>query len=259
MTVIQAMELGAVDAVCKPRSAEEVPVMIRNLAVKIRNAALARVAKRDGEPKPVPPAIQIALTGAEKKVLAIGASTGGTEAIAKVLQVLPATTPATIITQHMPEYFTKAFAARLNTLSPMEVREAKHGDVCKPGLALVAPGGFHMQLFHNGSQYSVQVKKGPKVFHQCPSVEVMFESVAKYAGPNAVGVLLTGMGADGASGLLTMREAGAYTIAQDEASSVVYGMPKVAADLNAAVSIQSLDKIPAEVLKVFQKMSPVMR
>jgi two-component system chemotaxis response regulator CheB len=141
----------------------------------------------------------------------------------------------------------------------MEVREAKNGDVLKPGLALVAPGNFHMILTGAPAKYSVLVREGPKVFHQRPSVEVMFNSVAKCAGPNAVGVILTGMGSDGGSGLLEMRNAGAYTIAQDEASSVVYGMPKVAADLGAPVSILGLDKIPAEILRAFQTMNPIMR
>ncbi len=260
LTVIQAMELGAVDAVCKPQNDTQVPDVMKTLVEKLRVAALAHIRKRSDDVRPTPLTVQMTLSGADKKILAIGASTGGTEAIAKVMQMLPETTPATIITQHMPEYFTKAFAARLNSLSPMEVREGKNGDVLKPGLALVAPGGFHMLLFKGGSgQYSVLVREGPKVFHQRPSVEVMFNSVAKYAGANAVGVILTGMGADGGSGLLTMRQAGAYTIAQDEASSVVYGMPKVAAELGGAISIQSLDKIPGEVMQVFQRMSPIAR
>jgi two-component system chemotaxis response regulator CheB len=259
-TVIKAMELGAVDAVCKPTSSEQVPVMLRSLADKIRIAAKARVFKHEPVVAPVVPlGIQLALAGTEKKLLAIGASTGGTEALAKVLKMLPATTPPTVIVQHMPEYFTKAFAARLNTLSAMEVREAKDGDKLKPGLALVAPGGFHLLLTRAGAQFSVAVREGPKVQHQRPAVDVLFNSVAKVAGPNAVGVLLTGMGADGAAGLLSMREAGAYTVAQDEATSVVYGMPKVAAEIGAAVSIQALERIPAEVLRVFQKMTPVSR
>jgi two-component system chemotaxis response regulator CheB len=255
-TAIQALELGAVDAVCKAGSAEEVPVMLRTLSEKIRIAATAHVVKREPVARPAPAARSLVLPGAEKKLLALGASTGGTEALAKVLQLLPAGTPPTVIVQHMPEYFTKAFAARLNALSPMEVREAKDGDRLQPGLALLAPGGFHLLLTRGGSSYAVAVREGPKVQHQRPSVDVLFNSVAKVAGPNAVGVLMTGMGADGAEGLLAMRTAGAYTVAQDEATSVVYGMPKAAADLGAAASIQALELIPGEVLTVFQKMIP---
>ncbi|NTV52464.1 MAG: chemotaxis response regulator protein-glutamate methylesterase [Candidatus Firestonebacteria bacterium] len=259
LTVIKAMELGAVDAVCKPPSVEQVPAMIRSLADKIRIAAQAKVRLRN-QPAPVAPAAApVSLTGSESKILAIGASTGGTEAIAQVMKQLPENTPPTLIVQHMPEYFTQAFAARLNSLSPMEVREAKDGDVLKPGLALVAPGNYHLLLARNGSRYAALVREGPRVHHQRPSVEVLFNSVAKTAGPNAVGVILTGMGADGAGGLLAMREAGAHTVAQDEATSVVYGMPKAAADLGAAAAIKPLEQMPDEILRAFRQMKAVSR
>jgi two-component system chemotaxis response regulator CheB len=186
---------------------------------------------------------------AEGTVIAIGASTGGTEAIAAVLSSLPASTPGVVIVQHIPREFSRAFAERLNHQSAMEVREAREGDAVRQGLALVAPGDLHMILRRrtDGSLY-VNVRGGPPVCYQRPSVDVLFLSVAEAVGAHAVGVLLTGMGADGARGLLSMRHAGARTIAQDESTCVVYGMPREAAALGAAELVMPLFAIPNGIL-----------
>ena len=184
-------------------------------------------------------------------MLAIGASTGGPPAIEAVLQGLPANAPGTVIVQHMPEYFTAPFAQRLTQVCPMEVREACDNDFVVPGLALMAPGGHHMILRQSGARYMVQIKDGPPVHHQRPSVDVLFQSVARSAGSNSVGVLLTGMGADGAKGLLEMRESGAYTLAQDEESCIVFGMPKEAIKLGAASEVVSLPRMAAAILNTF--------
>jgi len=156
--------------------------------------------------------------------------------------------PGILIVQHMPEYFTASFAERLNSLCKIEVREAKDGDTAAPGLALIAPGGKHMLLERSGAFYNVRIKGGPMVHHQKPSVDVLFHSVAKQAGGNAMGILLTGMGADGADGLLAMRQNKAYTIAQDEATSVVYGMPGEAVKLGAACDVLPLEEIPGRII-----------
>jgi two-component system chemotaxis response regulator CheB len=182
------------------------------------------------------------------KILAIGASTGGTRAIEEVLQKLPADTPGTVIVQHMPEHFTTSFAGRLNELCAMEVREASDRETIVPGTALLAPGNRHMIVRRNGARYQVHLKDGPEVHYQRPSVDVMFHSVAREVGPNAIGAILTGMGADGAAGLLAMREAGAQTFAQDEKSCVVFGMPKEAINLGAAEQIVPLNTMAERVL-----------
>jgi two-component system chemotaxis response regulator CheB len=179
--------------------------------------------------------------------LAIGASTGGTEAIKEILVNLPPTSPGLVIVQHMPPKFTTSFAERLNQLAELEVKEAEDGDSVLPGRALIAPGNQHMLLHRSGARYLVRVKTGPPVNHQRPSVDVLFESAAQAAGSNAVGVILTGMGADGAAGLKAMRLRGAYTIAQDEASCVVFGMPKEAIKLEAACKVLPLCSIPEEI------------
>jgi two-component system chemotaxis response regulator CheB len=162
-----------------------------------------------------------------------------------------------MIVQHMPEHFTRSFAERLNDLCQMEIREAKDGDALMPGLALIAPGGKHMCLVRSGARYFATVKDGPAVHHQRPSVDVLFHSVARHAGLNAVGTILTGMGADGAQGLLAMKEAGAYTFAQDEASCVVFGMPKEAIKLGAADEITSLSNMPRRLLEAVAKQNLV--
>ena len=177
-------------------------------------------------------------------MIALGASTGGTEALKSVLMQMPPGSPGIVIVQHMPPRFTTAFAERLNTLCQINVREARHGDSVLPGVALIAPGNYHMLLVRNGGTYQVEIKNGPLVCHQRPSVDVLFHSVARYAGSNSLGVIMTGMGRDGASGLLEMKKAGARTFAQDEASCVVFGMPKEAIRQGAAETVVNLSDIP---------------
>jgi len=195
------------------------------------------------------PAASQAMAQTTERIVAIGTSTGGTQALEAVLTALPRVSPGIVIVQHMPEKFTASFAARLDTLCQIEVREAQNGDRVMPGRALIAPGGRHMLLKRNGSQYHVEVVDGPVVNRHRPSVDVLFRSVAKFAGRNALGVIMTGMGDDGARGLKEMRDAGAATVAQDEASCVVYGMPKEAVKLGGVDHSASLQAIPAEIMK----------
>jgi two-component system chemotaxis response regulator CheB len=194
------------------------------------------------------PPRRLSMTETTNKIFAIGASTGGVQALTRVLSALPANAPGTVVTQHMPAHFTTSFAQRLNTECAMSVKEADDGDRVVPGRVLIAPGGLHMVLCRSGANYYVSLKDGPPVCRQKPSVEVMFNSVAKYAGPNAVGAILTGMGDDGATGLLNMRNAGAHTVAQDEQSCVVFGMPKEAIARGGAEEIVSLNRIPERLL-----------
>jgi two-component system chemotaxis response regulator CheB len=219
---------------------------------RVRAAAQARLIVREPRPatgaEPPVKARPGHLTQTTHKVLAIGASTGGTEAIREVLTALPATTPGTVIVQHMPEHFTAAFAARLNGLCAMEVREAREGDAVTPGVALIAPGNHHMVLTRSGALYYVSIRDGPRVHHQRPAVDVLFYSVARDAGANAVGVVLTGMGADGAKGLLAMQQAGARTLAQDEKSCVVFGMPKEAIRMGAAQHVVPLNLMAGRIM-----------
>jgi two-component system chemotaxis response regulator CheB len=245
---IEAMELGAVEVLAKPGGPYSVGDLKHSLADKIRAAAAARV--RNGKPVAQPAAqpTAAAFAAAPGAVIAIGASTGGTEAIAAVLRRLPASCPGIAIAQHIPPEFSRAFAKRLNDTCEMTVKEASDGDALTAGTALVAPGDYHMLLRKGASGYFVSVKTGPRVCYQRPSVDVLFSSVAEAAGANASGVLLTGMGADGARGLLKMHEAGARTIAQDEASSVVFGMPREAIALGAADQVTPLDRIPSAIL-----------
>ncbi|MGB9587758.1 MAG: protein-glutamate methylesterase/protein-glutamine glutaminase [Armatimonadota bacterium] len=251
---LKALELGAVEVIAKPGSSFTAPDVDRQLVWAIRAAASARVTQqRNGASTPMVTQEKrhTSLAGLSSKILAIGASTGGTQAIEAVLTRMPDSTPGTVIVQHMPEFFTNAFAERLNQICAMEIREAHDGDVVRPGLALVAPGNIHMILQQVGSRYIVRLKHGPPVHYQRPSVDVLFQSVAKSAGKNAVGVILTGMGADGAKGLLEMRQAGAYTIAQDEATSVVFGMPKEAIKLGATSVVLPLSSIPSAIIDHF--------
>ena len=256
---VEALEFGAVEVLAKPGGPYSVGELRQVLANKIRAAAVARLKRaepaaqpeRPERPRPPQsPGIATDSSGAvaDRKVIAIGASTGGTEAIASVLSRLPASSPGVVIAQHIPPVFSRAFANRLNDLCAVEVREAEDNDTVRPGLALVAPGDFHMLLRRSGGRYSVEVKTGPRVCYQRPSVDVLFSSVAVTAGRDATGVLLTGMGSDGAQGLLKMRQAGARTIAQDEASCVVFGMPREAVLLGAVTRTTSLDLIPAAIL-----------
>jgi two-component system chemotaxis response regulator CheB len=194
------------------------------------------------------PAREKAMTRTTEHIVAIGTSTGGTQALELVLADLPAVCPGIVVVQHMPPQFTAAFAARLNSVCEIEVREAANNDRVVPGCALLAPGGKHMLLIRSGAQYHVEIKDGPPVNRHRPSVDVLFRSVAKCAGKNALGIIMTGMGDDGARGLKEMRDAGAHTVAQDEATCVVFGMPKEAIRLEAAERVEPLDNIARLIL-----------
>jgi two-component system, chemotaxis family, protein-glutamate methylesterase/glutaminase len=244
---MEALSLGALEVICKPSAAYSVGDMSLQLADKIK--AVARVDVRRNMPPPddaVPVRKETpaqALSATTNKIIAIGASTGGTEAIKAVLTGMPPNSPGIVVVQHMPAKFTTSFAERLDSLCAVNVKEAEDGDSVVNGRVLIAPGNYHMLLRRSGARYFVQVKTGPMVHHQRPSVDVLFKSMADYAGSNAVGVILTGMGADGADGLLKMREAGARTIAQDEQSCVVFGMPKEAIKLGAAEKVVPLQQV----------------
>jgi two-component system chemotaxis response regulator CheB len=243
---LRALELGAVEVISKPGSQYSTPDVAHYLVRALRAAASAKLSKRqtttESSSVTVSP-VQLSQLQTTHKILAIGASTGGTQAIETVLRMLPVTTPGTVIVQHMPEGFTATFAERLNRVCAMEVREARDGDSVVPGVALLAPGNHHILLMQSGARYAVRIKDGPLVHYQRPSVDVLFQSVARSAGRNAVGIILTGMGADGAKGLLAMRQAGAHTIAQDEHTCVVFGMPKEAIALGAAAEVVPLPKV----------------
>jgi two-component system chemotaxis response regulator CheB len=247
-TALRALRLGAVEVVPKPGSQYTVPDVGRHLVRAVRAAAAAQVT-RSAPATPGAHDVQAADLAATinttHKVIGIGASTGGTQAIEKLLSGLPPNSPGIAVVQHMPAGFTASFSERLDQICPMAVREAKDGDRLVPGLALVAPGGHHLMVHRSGALYVARVKSGPPVNRHKPSVDVLFDSLARDVGSNALGVLLTGMGADGARGLLQMREAGAWTIAQDEASSVVWGMPRAAVELEAACQVLPLTRIPA--------------
>ena len=251
---MRALDLGAVEVLCKPGAAYSTKDISRHLALAIRSAAVAKVNHRVQQAKSVAAnkAVSDLLLQTTHKVVAIGASTGGTKAIETVLTGLPATTPGTVIVQLMPEHFTTSFAQRLNEICPMEVREARNNDRIIPGVALIAPGNQHMVLTRDGGTYMAKVKGGPRVHYQRPSVDVLFQSVAKTAGRNAVGVMLTGMGVDGAKGLLAMRESGARTLAQDEATCVVYGMPKEAYKIGAVEEVLALPQIPQGIINALE-------
>lgn len=254
---VEAMNSGAVDVMCKPGSALSVNDMSEALIEKIRAAARARINKTGVQkgPNAYQPQVNITHTKMTETVIAIGASTGGTQAIQELLTHMPGNSPGIVIVQHMPEQFTASLADRLNQLCAMEVREARNNDSVMPGLALIAPGNYHMLLRRSGARFYVQIKSGPLVCGHRPSVEVLFKSVSQSAGRNAVGVILTGMGRDGASGLLEMHNNQARTIAQDEASSVVFGMPKEAIALGAADVILPLNRISQKIIEYVNEKS----
>jgi len=248
---LEALEEGAVEVLSKPGGAYSVGDMSVQLKERIRAAArvkMLRTSPSDITRAPVK-MMTNGLSETTQKIIAIGASTGGTEALKEVLVPMPANAPGILVVQHMPAHFTTAFAERLNGLCSVQVREARDGDSVISGQALIAPGNFHMLLRRSGARYYVAVKEGPFVHHQRPSVDVLFNSVAQYAGKNAVGVILTGMGADGAQGLLKMKQAGARTVAQDEESCVVFGMPKEAIKAGAVDRIVPLSQICQEVIR----------
>ncbi|MFZ0928794.1 MAG: chemotaxis response regulator protein-glutamate methylesterase [Syntrophobacteraceae bacterium] len=245
---LEALEYGAVEVLAKPGGSYSVGDMSEQLAEKIRAAASVRMRTPTPMAEPVVPnngtLPSLALKRSTHKVIAMGASTGGTEALKSVLMSMPSNSPGIVIVQHMPPRFTTTFADRLNGLCQIQVSEARAGDPVLPGTALIAPGNYHMLIKRVGGTYYVEVKNGPLVFHQRPSVDVLFLSVARFVGANALGVIMTGMGRDGAAGLLEMKKAGAYTVAQDEASCVVFGMPKEAIRLGGADKVVSLSDIP---------------
>jgi len=245
---MEALDAGAVDVICKPGAAYTVGDIATILADQVRAAAHIDASRLKKKAAAESPRKTLSMTQTTNKIIAIGASTGGTRAIEDVLTILPVNSPGIVIVQHMPEKFTRSFAERLNSICSIEVREAVNGDSIVPGLALIAPGNKHMLVRRSGARYFVEIKDGPQVFHQRPSVEVMFNSAAKFVGTNAVGVILTGMGTDGALGLLAMRNAGATTIAQDEKSSIVWGMPGEAVKVGAAMKVVSLERVAFEML-----------
>jgi len=249
---LEAFDIGAVEVIAKPGSSYSVGDMSAQLVEKIRAAARVKIVKRDGTEEVSTARIEPirALTETTNKVIAIGASTGGTEALKAVLTRMPPNSPGIVVVQHMPANFTTAFAERLNGICQVSVKEAQDNDSVTTGTALIAPGNYHMILRRSGARYYVEVKTGPMVHHQRPAVDVLFKSTAKYAGANAIGVILTGMGADGAEGLLEMKNAGAKTIAQDEKTCVVFGMPKEAIKLGAADKVLPLDHIASEIVRM---------
>lgn len=262
-TLMQALEAGAVDIILKPRIGvadhlNEARAAIRQV---VKGAARARVQARKPstvrmEPQArltadavLPPPSGRAMSRTTEMVACIGASTGGTEALREVLEALPANSPGIVVVQHMPERFTRAFASRLDSLCEVSVKEAEDGDTVMRGHVLIAPGGKHTMLERQGARYLVSVRDGPLVSRHRPSVDVLFRSAARCAGANAVGVIMTGMGDDGARGLLEMREGGARTFAQDEATSIVFGMPKEAIARGAADKVIALGSIAREILQ----------
>src|SRR5271165_804065 len=257
-STLKALEYGAVDIIAKPRFGTKkfLEESSEILCQAVKAAAGARLSvllpARTAQPKLTADAILSRSTGAmletTEKVVVIGASTGGTEALRTVLEVLPADTPGIVIVQHMPEVFTRAFANRLDTLCQISVKEAESNDTILRGRALIAPGNRHLLLKRSGARYYVEVKDGPLVCRHRPSVDVLFRSAARYAGRNAVAVIMTGMGDDGARGMLEMREAGAATIAQDEATSVVFGMPNEAIKRGAVDEVLPLGSIAGSIL-----------
>ena len=258
-TTLRALELGAVDFITKPKIdlREGMEEVAQDLIAKVKAAAHARIVpssvKRDvsqaiNASREASSHASSAMIKTTDTIIAIGSSTGGTEAVKDVLLSFPPNTPPILITQHMPERFTKTWADRMNSLCRISVKEAENGDSVLPGHALVAPGGYHMALVRSGARYTVQINQDPPVNRHRPSVDVLFASVARYAGANAVGVILTGMGNDGAKEMLAMKQAGAFTIAQDEASCVVFGMPKEAIKAGAVDKVLPLDDIAGAVL-----------
>ncbi len=291
LSVFDALSAGAVDFVRKPdmSASNSKSVFFSSLISKIRAASISKVRmsvrptlssnmpssnmpvsgtsrqsmtghtpkpqnpllqKMPSKPMPFPPLSRSVL---DSTIIGLGASTGGTEATLAVLEKLPANIPGIVITQHMPEGFTEMYAQRLNRICSMEVREAKNGDEIHPGLALIAPGGKQMEVVRSGRSYMVQVHPGAKVSGHCPSVDVLFSSIAKNVLINKVGIIMTGMGRDGADGLLSMRQSGAFTIGQDKESCVVYGMPMVAYNIGAVCTQASCDNIPSVLMNHLKK------
>jgi two-component system chemotaxis response regulator CheB len=260
-TALKAMEYGAVDVITKPRLGakkfiEESKIRICDAVKAAAQARLKRLKRKEPAISPkftadvvMPRPRPSILTETTEKVVAVGASTGGTEAIREFLEALPHDAPGTVIVQHMPEHFTSAFARRLNTLCRVTVKEAEDNDTVMSGRVLIAPGNRHTMLKRSGARYYVAVKNGPLVCRHRPSVDVLFRSVARYAGKNAISIIMTGMGDDGAKGMLEMKNAGAFTVAQDEATSVVFGMPNEAIKKGGVDRVLPLEMIAGEVIR----------
>jgi two-component system chemotaxis response regulator CheB len=262
-TGMKALEYGAVEIITKPQMntrqfIEESKIRLCDV---VKAAALARVRRRTNPPEinvqprytadaVIPKASVSSMIKTTEMVVAVGASTGGTDALEVFLRSMPLDSPGIVIVQHMPENFTRSFANRLNDICKITVKEASNGDSVLRGQALIAPGNHHMLLKRSGARYYVEIKEGPLVNRHRPSVDVLFRSSARYAGKNAIGIIMTGMGNDGAQGLLEMQQAGASTIAQDEASCVVFGMPHEAIKLGAADRVLSLEAIGPAILKL---------
>lgn len=269
ISVFDALQSGAVDFVKKPdmSAGYDLQTFFRELKTKIKIASIAKMvavkgkfakeeARKDETPKTTTlkiGSLKNITNVSSNKIVAIGASTGGTEATLKIIKEMPKDSPAILITQHMPAGFTKMYADRLNKICAMEVREAVDGDRVISGLALIAPGDKQMRLKKDDKGYYVSCKVGDKVSGHCPSVDVLFNSVAETAGKNSVGIILTGMGKDGAHGLLSMKNSGAYTIGQDEKSSVVYGMPMTAYNIGAVMVQESIENIADILIKHLNK------
>lgn len=261
-TALKAMEYGAVEIIEKPRLGSRLFLEESSLRIcdAIRAASRVRPRKISDRKRDIPPKltadavlprnVSMAMERTTDKVVVVGASTGGTEALRVFLEALPGDSPGVVIVQHMPEHFTAAFAKRLDGLCRISVKEAENNDSVIPGRALIAPGNSHLLLKRSGARYFVEIKDGPLVCRHRPSVDVLFRSAARYAGKNAVGVIMTGMGDDGARGMLELKEAGARTIAQDEATSIVFGMPSEAIRLGGVDQVLPLHKIYAAVMKI---------
>lgn len=255
---LRALELGAVDYIAKPKlgiaqgmeeSAAEITEKIRTVAqARVHRRAVAAAADQSFSADAILPSVAGRYSSTEKLIV-IGASTGGTEAIRELLVRLPADAPGVLVTQHMPEHFTKSFAARLDTLCRISVKEAERNERILPGHAYIAPGNSHMLLARSGANYVIKLDQGPLVNRHRPSVDVLFRSAANIAGANAVGIILTGMGKDGVQGLLEMKRAGSFTIAQDEASCVIFGMPKEAIAAGGACEVLPLQNIARRALE----------
>lgn len=253
---MEALAIGALEVMAKPNDAYSVGDVSVQLAEKIKAVHAAKLPRYGQQQNSTNQTKIISMAPSKNvnRIIAIGASTGGTEAIKNVLTQLPENAPGIVVVQHMPAQFTTSFAERLNQLCQMRVKEAENGEPVTSGKVLIAPGNFHMLLKRRGTGYCVEVKTGPLVHFQRPAVDILFRSVARYAGANAVGIILTGMGKDGAEGLLEMKKAGAVTIAQDENSSVVYGMPKEARLIGAVDYVENIHSIAGKTCSFFKQL-----
>jgi two-component system, chemotaxis family, protein-glutamate methylesterase/glutaminase len=256
-TTLRALELGAIDYVSKPTIdiSDGVMALADEIISKVRIAARARVRTRKSTLMPasevrlgLPSALDTRRMATTDRIIAIGASTGGTQALTEIITVLPESVPGIVVVQHMPPFFTKSFAVRLDEFSRVSVKEATHGDRIERGCVYIAPGGRHMAIIRSGAMYHIELSDGPEVNYVKPAVDILFRSVARYAGKNAMGIILTGMGEDGARGLKEMHENGAKTFAQDEASCIVFGMPKKAIEMGGVDKIMQLQMIPRAIM-----------